>query len=44
MNDIEEEKNTLKKSYNKLRRVETEKNKLANEIVSLREKNSQLPS
>ena len=44
MNDIEEEKNTLKKSFTKLRRVETEKNKLANEIVSLREKNSQLIS
>ena len=44
MNDIEEEKNTLKKSFTKLRRIETEKNKLANEIVSLREKNSQLIS
>ena len=44
MNNIEEEKNTLQKSFTKLRRVETEKNKLANEIFSLKQKNNQLIS
>ena len=44
MNNIQEEKNSLQKSFTKLRRVETEKNKLANEIFSLKQKNSQLIS
>ena len=44
MNSIQEEKNSLQKSFTKLRRVETEKNKLANEIFSLKQKNSQLIS
>ena len=44
MNSLQEEKNSLQKSFTKLRRVETEKNKLANEIFSLKQKNSQLIS